>query len=55
MNDERERERERGEQCWAVTRFDWLEPLAPVSKNWCGRFESLASVLVSKNRIRNQK
>jgi hypothetical protein len=38
---EREREREREEQSWVVTRFDWLEPLVPVSKNWFGRFESL--------------
>ncbi len=30
-----------------VTRFDRLEPPVPVSKNWFGRFESLASVLVS--------
>jgi hypothetical protein len=38
---EREREREREEQSWVVTRFNWLEPLVPVSKNWFGRFESL--------------
>ncbi len=38
-----------------VSRFDWLEPLVPVSKNWFGRFESLASVLVTKNRIKESE